>query len=176
MNLKKGYVHVYTGNGKGKTTAALGVALRAAGHNLKTIIIQFLKGNINYGELLSTKKLAGLIEIYQMGRENFVDPKNPDPKDIKLAKKGFEFAKQIILKKKYDIVILDEINVAIAYGLIPLKDVIELIKERPSSIELILTGRWAHTEIIALSDIVTEMKEIKHYYKKGITSRRGIDL
>ena len=174
--MEKGLIQVYTGNGKGKTTAALGLALRAVGHGLKVYIIQFMKGNINYGELESAKKLSPYLTIKQMGRETFVSKTNPDPIDIQFAQEGFALAKQVIEGKEYDIVILDEINVAIDYRLIPLSDLLHLLDNKPPTVELILTGRNANPEIIKRADLVTEMVEHKHYYRKGIPAREGIEI
>jgi cob(I)alamin adenosyltransferase len=174
--MEKGLIQVYTGNGKGKTTAALGLALRAVGHGLKVLFIQFMKGNIDYGELESSKKLSPYLTIKQMGRETFVSKTNPDPIDIKLARDGFALAKKAISNEEYSIVILDEINVAIDYGLIPLSDLLHLLDTKPKGIELILTGRNAKPEIIDKADLVTEMVERKHYYKKGVSARKGIEV
>jgi len=174
--MKKGLVQVYTGNGKGKTTAALGLALRAAGHGLKVLVIQFMKGNVNYGELESAKKLSPYLTIKQMGRETFVSKTNPDPIDIKLAKEGFSLAKKAIKNREFDIVVLDEINIAVDYGLIPLSDLLKLIDSKPENVELILTGRNAKSEIMDKADLVTEMVERKHYFKKGIKARKGIEI
>lgn len=170
-----GLVQVYTGNGKGKTTAALGIAFRAAGHHLKVLMIQFLKGGVAYGELESAKKLAPYLKIVPMGRECFVHKRNPDPIDVRWARRGWELAKRSLRSRKYSIVILDEIHVAVAYGLVPVKDLIALMKSKPADVELILTGRYAHPEVIRRADLVTEMKERRHYYRKGIESRVGIE-
>ena len=176
MVLAKGYVHVYTGEGKGKTTAALGLALRALGHGLKVYVIHFMKGNIEYGELRAVKYLKPNLTIQQMGRETFVNRENPDPEDIALARKAFQLAQRVVSSGEYDIVILDEINCALDYQLVPIDGVLQLIKEKPDRVELVLTGRGAPEEIIEAADLVTEMREIKHYYKKGIASRKGIEL
>ena len=171
----QGLVQVYTGNGKGKTTAALGQALRAVGHGFKVLIIQFLKGGIAYGELQSAKRLSPYLTIVPMGRESFVKKKTPHPVDIRWARKGWDLAKRSVESQKYQLVILDEINVAIAYGMIPLGEVLSLIEKKPEKVELILTGRWAKRRILDAADLVTEMKERKHYYRRGIESRIGIE-
>ncbi|MDI6840979.1 MAG: cob(I)yrinic acid a,c-diamide adenosyltransferase [bacterium] len=172
--MRIGTVQVYTGNGKGKTTAAIGQALRAVGHGLKVIMIQFMKGKINYGELIAAKNLSGFT-IEQYGLPTFVDKNKPSQEDKELAKKGFKRAKMVIKSGDYDMVILDEINVAIDYGLVSLSELLELIKTKPKNVELILTGRYAPKEEIEIADLVTDMKEIKHHYQKGIQSREGIE-
>lgn len=169
-----GKIHVYTGTGKGKTTAALGLALRASGHGLKTYIMQFMKGNIDYGELKSVA-LIDNITIVQGGREDFVNPDNPDPIDLELARSAFDTVKPIVKEGKYDIVILDEINIATSWKLLPLDEVLELIKTKAEKTELVLTGRYAPSEFIEIADYVTEMKEIKHPYDNGTECRTGIE-
>lgn len=172
--MEKGYIHVYTGPGKGKTTAALGLALRATGAGFKIIMIQFMKGR-RYNEINSIEKIPNF-KIVQYGRDEFVSKKNPEKIDIDLAEKGFNFAKEVIKNNKYDLVILDEINVAVDYNLISLNDLLKLIEQKPKKLELVLTGRYAHPEIVKIADLVTEMLEIKHPYQKGIKARAGIDF
>ena len=173
--MERGLVQVYTGNGKGKTTAALGLALRAVGHGMKVLMIQFMKGN-QYGELESAKKLSPCLIIKQVGRETFISKSNPDPKDLQLAQEGFLMAKKAIQDKEYDIVILDEINLAIDYGLIPIKDLLQLMDSKPETVELILTGRNVRREILERADLVTEMVDRKHYYDRGVPARKGIEI
>ena len=171
----KGLIQVYTGSGKGKTTAALGLALRAVGHRYRVLIIQFLKGGIGYGELYSAKKLSPYLTIVPMGRECFVDKKNPHPTDRRWARRGWKLAQETVQSQKYQLVILDEINVAVKYGLVSLEKLLALMKDKPENVELILTGRWAKPEVLRRADLVTEMREVKHYYRKGIESRIGIE-
>jgi len=173
--LEKGYIQVYTGGGKGKTTAALGLCLRAAGHGLRSHVIQFMKGQIDYGELSAIKRFEGLITITQGGRASFVDKDNPDPEDVRLAREALSLAGEIIKKAEVDILVLDELNVALDFGLVRLEDVLALIGEKPEKMELILTGRNAPEAIVETSDLVTEMREIKHYWKDGIKGRVGIE-
>ena len=174
MSSKKGYIHIYTGPGKGKTTAALGLGLRAVGAGYKVYMIQFMKGR-RYSELDSCEKIKNFT-IVQYGRDEFVSKECPEKIDIDLAKKGFSHAKDTITSEKYDMVILDEINVAVDYNLIPLSDVIDLIKDKPKKLELVLTGRYAHPELSKIADVVTEMLEIKHPYMEGVLARKGIDF
>ena len=174
--MEKGLVQVYTGNGKGKTTAALGLALRAVGHGMKVLVVQFMKGNVQYGELESVKKLSPHLTLKQVGRETFISKRDPDPKDLQLAQDGFLIAKRAIHDKEYDIVILDEINLAIDYGLIPLGDLLRLIDSKPDTVELSLTGRNVNREILERADLITEMVDRKHYYDKGVPARKGIEI
>ena len=169
----KGYVQVYTGNGKGKTTAALGLALRAAGADLKVYIGQFMKKG-KYSELKSLQKLKDNVTVEQFGRARFIRQKIAE-EDRLLARRGFEKIKKIIQNGKYDLVILDEINVALSYGLLSKEKVIGIIKSRPKTQEIVLTGRNAPRDIVKLADLVTEMKEIKHYFSKGVKARTGIE-
>ena len=172
---RKGLVQVYTGNGKGKTTAALGLALRAAGHGLRTHVIQFMKGEIYYGELGAAKILAPYLTITQMGRPDFVNRDNPEPIDVRLAQDALALARKVIADGEYDIVVLDEINVALDFGLIATKDVLELMDMKRPETELILTGRYAKKEVIDRADLVTEMVEVKHPYADGAKARLGIE-
>ncbi len=171
----RGYVQVYTGDGKGKTTAALGLALRAAGCGLRTYIGQFMKGQ-RYGELNSVRMLAPFVKIEQFGRRTFLHvTKNPDPEDIRRARRGLAECRKAMLSGGYDIVVLDEVNVAVFFNLISTADVLSLLDERPASVELVLTGRRAPAAVIRRADLVTEMKEIKHYFRRNGPARRGIE-
>lgn len=172
--LEKGIVHVYTGDGKGKTTAALGLGLRAIGHGLKVYMIQFMKGGFNYGEYKSVKLLPNF-EIVQFGRPELINPSKPTKEDIKAAREALNHARKIIMSGKYDIVILDEINVALDFKLIDVHEVLELIRDKPKHVELVLTGRYAPSEVVKAADLVTFMREIKHPYRKGLSTRKGID-
>ena len=174
--LKHGLIHVYTGNGKGKTTAAFGLALRAAGRGLKVFILQFMKGR-NYGEVKAVKLLKPYITIKQTGLCTFVDKNNPSKEDIRMAKEGLKIASKAIKDGKYDMVILDEINCAVDFKLLDLKKVVEMIEKKPPCVELVLTGRNAHEKVVEKADLVTEMREIKHYYRNlKIEARKGIEL
>ena len=167
-------IQVYTGNGKGKTTASLGLALRASGQKKKVMMIQFMKGKVNYGELKSAKLLPGFT-IRQFGRPTFVDKKNPAPADIRGAKEALDFAAKTIGSRKYDIIILDELNVALDFKLIPLDEVLLMLAWVPKELELVITGRNAHPKVIRLADLVSEVREVKHYYRLGVQARRGIE-
>ncbi len=181
--LKRGYVQVYTGDCKGKTTAALGLAFRALGHGFKIHMIQFLKGKgtdrmawSEYGEWISARKFGDQFIIEPFGRPEFVNPKHPKPEDIELAKKGVERALEIMKKNEVDILILDELNVAYMFNLISPDDILKILNNKPDDMELIITGRGAPKELMEKADLVTEMKEIKHYYYQGIDARKGIEF
>lgn len=174
MPLERGLIQVYTGLGKGKTTAALGLALRAAGQGLKVYIIQFMKGWPDYGELVSVEKLPN-ITLRQFGRPEFVDKDSPDPEDVRQAHEALAHARQIITGGEHDIVVLDEINVALDFGLISLAEVLGLLDAKPEQVELVLTGRYAQAEVVKRADLVTEMLNIKHPYAEGVQGRRGIE-
>lgn len=164
---------MYTGNGKGKTTAAIGLGVRAAGAGLKVVMIQFMKGR-RYSELDGLQPIKNFT-VVQFGRDEFVCKEKPEQVDIDFARKGLEYAKEIIQKNTHDLVILDEINVALDYRLIPLQEVLDIMQKKPEKLELVLTGRYAPSELIKYADVVSEILEIKHPYQKGVTSRKGID-
>jgi len=169
-----GLLQVYTGNGKGKTTAALGLALRAIGQGMKVCMVQFMKDDEGYGEIKAAKLLPDFT-ILQVGRKDFVNLDSPDPIDVILAQQGWEIAKDCISSGKYDIVILDEINVAMACGLLETEQVIEFLTAKSRSVEIVLTGRYASEAVQNIAHLVTEMREIRHPYQQGVPSRVGID-
>jgi cob(I)alamin adenosyltransferase len=169
----KGYIQVYTGNGKGKTTAALGLSIRAAGAGLRIFIAQFLKKG-DYSEIKALERFSDLITIEQYGLGRFIKGK-PSSEDIKAGKKGLERIKSIIEAGNHDIVIIEEGNVAVMCGLFSAQDLLDEIEKKPENMEIVITGRGAVAEIIEKADLVTEMKEIKHYYHKGVKARIGIE-
>lgn len=170
--MKKGYVQVYTGDGKGKTTASFGLALRAICAGYKVYIGQFLKG-MKYSELKAPEYLPNLT-IEQYGEAHFVH-NEPDERDIKRANEGLDKIEKIIMSGEYDLVIMEEINVALLYGLFGIGRVLDIIKNKPEGVELVLTGRYADKQIIEAADLVTEMKMVKHYFNEGVQARRGIE-
>ncbi len=170
---KRGLVMVYTGNGKGKTTAAVGQAVRALGHGFRVYMIFFMKGR-DYGEYLAASYLPNLT-VVKAGRDEFVNRDCPEPIDVELARDGFSQAKKVVLSGEYDLVVLDEIIVALDYKLISEKDLFKLIGKKPAGVDLILTGRGASPELIKRADLVSEILEIKHHYYQGQESRRGIE-
>ncbi|TFF96501.1 cob(I)yrinic acid a,c-diamide adenosyltransferase [Candidatus Thorarchaeota archaeon] len=177
-------IQVYTGNGKGKTTCALGAGLRAAGHGLEVLMISFMKAKvasrgggeeINYGEFKTTESIPNF-KIIPMGRETFVDKENPDPVDIKMAQEALGMAKEALKDHTCDLLILDEINVAVEWTLLSVEQQLELIKMKPDDVEIIMTGRYARKEVIDAADLVTEMTEVKHYFNAEKTlARRGFE-
>jgi cob(I)alamin adenosyltransferase len=171
----RGIVIVYTGDGKGKTTAALGQALRALGHGRKVLVIQFMKGR-KYGEVLCAEKFLPNLTFRLCGLDSFVMRGTPASVDVELAREGLELAKKAVQSGEYDMIILDEVNVAMDFKLIPMEEVLRIIKDRPEGLNIILTGRYAPPEIIELADTVSEIKEIKHHYQKGIKERAGIEF
>jgi cob(I)alamin adenosyltransferase len=171
---RKGLVQVYTGSGKGKTTAAFGQALRALGQGYRVCVIQFMKGR-KYGEFLAAEKYLPNFTIHLSGLDSFVMRENPAPLDIELAEQGLDLARKAIASGDYDMVILDELNVAADFKLIPLDEVVSLIKSKPTCLDLILTGRYAPAEVIALADTVSDIQEIRHHYTAGVKDRAGIE-
>jgi cob(I)alamin adenosyltransferase len=171
--IKRGYVQIYTGNGKGKTTAAIGLAIRAAGAGLKVFIAQFIKSG-DYNEIKALKRFTDLITVEQFGRGRFLKGK-PAPEDIKAAQKGLERVKAVMASEEYDIIIMEEANVAATLGLFSEDELLEIIHNKPHAKEIVITGRNASARIIEKADLVTEMKEIKHYYQIGVQARIGIE-
>jgi cob(I)alamin adenosyltransferase len=169
----KGYIQVYTGNGKGKTTAALGLALRAAGAGLKVFFAQFMKG-IKSSEVIALEKLSGYITLKQYGSECFVNG-TPKDEDIRACHNGLEEVREAMLSGRYHMIVLDEANVAVRYSLLTTEDLLDLIGLKPDDVELVITGRDADPAIIKAADLVTEMKDVKHYFQKGIRARTGIE-
>ena len=175
---KNGLTIVYTGKGKGKTTAALGIALRATGYKKKICMIQFIKGSWHYGEMESSKRLEPEFEMVAIGKGfvGIIDDKSPKEDHQEIAKEAIRISNEKIQSGKYDIVILDEINYAVNLNLISLDNVLDLIKSKPENVDLVLTGNYAKEEVIEAADLVTEMKEIKHPFQKGIKAKEGIDF
>ena len=170
----EGLVQVFTGNGKGKTTAALGTILRTLGHGRKVYIVFFMKGDYPYGEFSTLPKLPN-VDLATFGFRSFIDPKNIKPEEIEQAELALAAARKAMLSGNYDLVILDEVNVALFYKLIKVEEVILLINDKPPNVELILTGRYADSRIIEIASLVTEMVKIKHPYDNGIRARKGIE-
>jgi cob(I)alamin adenosyltransferase len=172
--VKKGLIIVHTGDGKGKTTAALGIALRACGYGMKVIMLQFFKGKWKYGELRSAPKL-GSFEIQPMGQGFTWESKDVEV-DKAMVRTAWQAAKEKILSGHYDIVILDEINYALSYGFLPVEDIVDFLKNKPAMLHVILTGRDAKPEIMEIADLVTEMRQIKHPFEHGISAQKGIEF
>ncbi len=172
--LDRGLVEVYTGDGRGKTTAAIGLAFRAVGHGFHVHIIQFMKGDMGYGEVRSCVAHP-LIEIEQFGRKEFVNLAEPSTVDIEMAQKGLARAREVLTGGEADVVILDELNVAMGFNLVKVEQVMELLDIKPPNVELLITGRMAPPELIERADLVTEMTEVKHPFSQGVLARRGVD-
>jgi cob(I)alamin adenosyltransferase len=172
--MMKGYIQIYTGDGKGKTTAAFGLAIRAVGAGKSVFFAQFVKGQV-YSEVKAIHEFLPAISIKQFGLKCFIR-RNPTQADIDIAREGFEEVSEIILSGMFDMVVLDEANIALYYNLFSVEELIQLLKKKPSETEIIITGRYAPQELIDIADLVTEMKEIKHYYGKGIEARIGIEF
>lgn len=173
--LTKGLVQVYTGNGKGKTTASLGLVFRALGHCLRIYVMQFMKGQTIYGELESAKRFSDQLTIEQVGRPQFVKQGKQTIMDRQMAREAFARARALVSSGNYDLVVLDELNCAVDFDLVELEAVKEMIRSKPEHTELVITGRNVHPEIVELADLVTEMREIKHYYNAGQQARVGIE-
>jgi len=175
--VRKGLIIVYTGPGKGKTTAALGAALRAVGQGLRVLMVQFIKGSWHYGELDAAEMLGKeRFTILPMGRGFVkVGEEKPDPEDVRRVEEAWQFASQKLASGEYDLVILDEINYAISYRMLDPEQVVQALRAKPEMVHVILTGRNAHPSITEVADLVTEMREVKHPYQKGILAQRGID-
>jgi cob(I)alamin adenosyltransferase len=170
----KGMVQIFTGNGKGKTSAALGAIIRALGHGLKAYIVFFMKGKYPYGEFSTLSKLPN-VDVDSFGLRCLTDRANINPEEIEQAKLAMSAAREAMLSGNYNLVVLDEVNVAVNFKLIELDEVVRLIGDKPRNVELILTGRYADARLIELADLVTEMVKIKHPYDKGVKARKGIE-
>jgi cob(I)alamin adenosyltransferase len=175
-DVRRGLIIVNTGPGKGKTTAAMGTAFRAVGNGMKVLMLQFLKGSWHYGELDAAQQFGGNFVMKQMGRGFVkVGGAETDPEDIKMVEQAWDEAREAILSGKWDLVVLDEINYAIGYGMLDPAKVVETLKQKPPMVHVILTGRNAHPSIVEIADTVTEMKQVKHAYEKGVMAQRGIE-
>lgn len=171
---QRGLLMVYSGQGKGKTTAALGLALRAVGHGKKVLMIQFMKGDPNYGEIKAARLLPGF-EIVQQGQPTFVDQADPSAEDLRLAQEGLRLAGRAMAQGDQDLIILDEINVAVDYGLISLDEMLAALEARRAEVDVVVTGRGAHPELVKRADMVSEVLDIKHHYHEGVAARAGIE-
>ena len=169
-----GLVQIFTGDGKGKTSAALGTVVRALGQELRVCIVVFMKGDYPYSEWKFLQDIPG-VTVARFGFTSFTDPNNVKPEEKEQAQKALDYAREAMLSGEYDMVVLDEVNLASGWGLVEVNDVISLVQERPPAVELILTGRSADDRLVELADMVTECRKVKHPYDKGILARRGID-
>ncbi len=175
MKKTRGLFLLFTGNGKGKTTAALGLAFRALGHGQRVAMIQFIKGSWKYGELESAKRFADLLDFHVMGR-GFTWKSDDLDKDIALAREAWRFARATIAENRHQLVILDELTYLVSYGMLPEQEVIDTLAARPPAMHVVVTGRGAGQGLIEAADLVTEMREIKHPYSRGIKAQRGIEF
>jgi cob(I)alamin adenosyltransferase len=169
-----GYVQIYTGDGKGKTTAALGLALRAWGHDRRVTVVQFMKADPAWGEIVALRRIG--IDVLQAGPDHWVRKGQVSAEDLAAAAAGFAKAREVVAGGRFDVVILDEIWTAVYFDLVPLGDVLALMREKPAPVELVLTGRRAPEEAIAAADLVTEMRPLKHYFDAGVPARAGIEF
>jgi cob(I)alamin adenosyltransferase len=173
--LSRGLIQVYTGDGKGKTTCALGLALRAVGQGFKAYMVQFMKGRETGEVKAAAARLSPDLTLRPFGRPGLVKLQDPAPEDLALVREAWDLARQVILAGEHDLVILDEINLALTFNLVPRAEVLQTLRERPLWVEVVLTGRQAPPELIELADLVTEMRPVKHYYAAGVPARRGIE-
>lgn len=171
----RGLVMVYTGDGKGKTTAAMGLVLRALGHDQRVLVVQFMKGQPT-GEVATLGRFLPQVEIWRSGRDVFVNPDQPDEIDLQLADQTMRRVKQATIAADYDLIVLDELNVAVDYGLVKETDVLDLLREKPRSVTLVLTGRGASPQIMQAADLVSEIREVKHHWRQGIPAQAGIEF
>ena len=174
-----GYIQVYTGNGKGKTTASLGLAMRALGRDWKVLLIMFTKGGDNYGELNSFRNLSPKITrnltIVQAGLDRIIYSDNKTEEDERIIKQGWDLAKRAIKKNTYNLIILDELNIVTSLGIIDIDEVVEVLKAKPERLEIVLTGRDADPKIVEIANLVSKIEPVKHYWESGITARKGIE-
>jgi cob(I)alamin adenosyltransferase len=172
--LPRGFVQVYTGDGKGKTTAALGLVLRALGHGLRPVVVQFMKADPSWGEIVMLRRLE--VDLLQAGLDHWVRKGEASPEDLAAAAAGFARARELVMGGDYDVVVLDELVTALYFELVTLDDVLALLREKPDEVELIVTGRRAPEELIAAADLVTEMRPLRHYFDAGVPGRKGIEF
>jgi len=171
---RTGYVQVYTGDGKGKTTAAFGLAMRAAGHGRRALVLQFMKADPTWGEIVSARRLG--IDVEQVGLDHWVFKDRISPDDLAAAAAGFARARDLVVSGDYDVIVLDELVTAVFFELVPLDEVLRLLAEKPPHVELVITGRRAPDELVAAADLVTEMRPVKHYFDAGVKAREGIEF
>jgi cob(I)alamin adenosyltransferase len=172
--LAQGYVQVYTGDGKGKTTAALGLVLRALGQGLRPVVVQFMKADPTWGEIVMLRRLE--VEVVQAGLDHWVHRGEATAEDLAAAAAGFAEARRLVMSGDYDVVVLDELVTALYFELVPLGDVLTLVRDKPAAVELVITGRRAPEELVAAADLVTEMKPLRHYFDDGAQGRKGIEF
>jgi len=173
---RQGLIFVFTGKGKGKTSAALGMALRAAGQGLRVLILQFMKRKSNIGEVMALEKVDLPITLRQYGRSVFFKTRTCEPMDIHMAHQGLQAFEEAMESRTYDLIILDEINMAIYFDMLELEEVMQVIEKRPPELHLVLTGRYARKEILEIADLITEMQEAKHHYNDGVRAQKGIEF
>ncbi|MGI6357360.1 MAG: cob(I)yrinic acid a,c-diamide adenosyltransferase [Bacillota bacterium] len=175
MNDQQGLVMIYTGDGKGKTTAAMGLILRALGHDQRVLLVQFMKGQPT-GEVAALRRFLPQVEIWRSGREEFVNADNPDEQDVRLASETMQRVMNAVVAGEYDLVVLDELNVAVDYGLVREELVLQLLSEKPASVTLVLTGRGASEAVMRVANLVSEVREVKHHWRQGIPAQPGIEF